>query len=258
MRQFSGAQIAVLVMLFICVCCSFAGVGIIGVASLVWDEASVARVQATPTRVIVTNSGAASSARTPTRLRNPYQVVIPTPGAPSTLYPIEFDSDFNVVTYNVIGKTVSEISKSLDANAMPDPSEPGSRYYALTRWQLAGDWSVRPTLRGCEVSSGRVSVKITMTLPLHTSSGASTDTLNRFNTFVEKTTLHESGHVEITLQGAREYQRALGNYPAAPTCSALDAQLNDLFRRSFDAIHRANREYDAKTQHGRTQGAVFP
>jgi predicted secreted Zn-dependent protease len=153
---------------------------------------------------------------------------------------------------------VSEISKSLEANAVADPHEPGSRYYALTRWQLASDWSVRPSTRGCEVVNGDVSVMITMTLPMLATAGASADTLKRFNTFIEKTILHENGHAEIALQGARDYQRALGNHSAASNCDALKTQLSDLFRRHFNSIDRANRDYDAKTKHGLTQGAVFP
>lgn len=263
MKQFSGWQIGVLALLFLCVCCVFAGASMAALVVL-WDTSPVARAQAsltpTLTRGAITNTGASAplATRTPTRLRNPYTVVIPTPGAPTTQYPTEFSSQFTVVTYNVTGRTISEISKSLEANPISDPSEPGSRYYALTRWQLAGDWSVRPTLRGCEVTSGQVKVTITMTLPLLTSTNTAADALNRFNTFLEKTVLHESGHVEITLQGAREYERALGNHPLAPSCDALKTQLNDLFRRNFDTIQRANRDYDVKTQHGRTQGAVFP
>jgi predicted secreted Zn-dependent protease len=261
-KQFSGWQIAILAMLLVCVCCTFAGVGIVGLAYVAWDQGTPTRAQAivTSTRAVATTGGvgAPSLTRTPTRIANPYQVIIPTPGAPTTLYPIAFDSRLTIATYNVAGKTVNEISKSLESNAMPDPNEPGSRYYALTKWHLASDWSVRPSLRGCDVTTGTVTVMLTMTLPLLTSSGVPTDTHNRFDTFIEKTVQHESGHVEITLQGAREYQRALGNYPAAPNCDALNAQLNDLFRQHFDSIQRANREYDAKTKHGRTQGAVFP
>ncbi|MCX7839296.1 MAG: DUF922 domain-containing protein [Anaerolineae bacterium] len=261
MKQFSGWQCAILTVLLVCVCCMFAGVGAV-VTYVLWDDVSSARVptMATPTRVVATSSnvGAPMFARTPTRVANPYQVVIPTPTAPPLNAPIAFTSEFRVVTYDVSGKTINEISKSLEANAMPDPAEPGSRYYALTRWQLASDWAMRPSLRGCEVVDGKVMVAITMTLPALVTPNVPTDVRQRFDTFMEKTVLHESDHVEITLRGAREYQRALSHHPPASNCDILKSQLNTLFRQNFDAIQRANREYDAKTQHGRTQGAVFP
>lgn len=261
MRQFSGWQCAILVVLLVCVCGTFASVGAVATYVL-WDDVSSARVpaMATPTRVVATSSnvGAPMFARTPTRVANPYQVVIPTPTAPPLNAPIAFTSEFRVVTYTVTGKTVNEIGKSLEANAMPDPAEPGSRYYALTRWQLASDWAMRPSLRGCEVVDGKVTVAITITLPALVTPNVPADVRQRFDTFMEKTVLHESDHVEITLRGAREYQRALSHHPPASNCDILKSQLDALFRQNFDAIQRANREYDAKTQHGRTQGAVFP
>ncbi|MCI0478402.1 MAG: DUF922 domain-containing Zn-dependent protease, partial [Anaerolineales bacterium] len=228
--------------MFVCVCCELTGLGIFATYYFLNDAAEVALVKpssaptqrvstpavtATPaptyTRVVEGNPGASLPTRTlvtrtPTRTANPYRVFVPTPGAPTMIYPITFDSSLQVEMYDVTGKTVNEISKSLEANAISDPHEPGSRYYALTRWHLAGDWSVRPSARGCEVISGEVSVMITMTLPMLTSSGASADTLKRFNTFIEKTILHENGHAEIALQGARDYQRALGNHSAASNC----------------------------------------
>lgn len=263
MKQFSGWQCAILTLLLVCVCCTFASVSI-GIAYVLGEEAASARVQAirtpTHTRVPATsaNGGAPLFMRTPTRVANPYQVVIPTPTAPPLDAPIAFVSEFRVVTYTVTGKTINEISRSLEANAMPDPAEPGSRYYALTRWQLASEWVARPSWHGCQVVDGKVTVAITMTLPMLVTPNVPTDVRQRFDTFMEKTVLHESDHVEITLRGAREYQRALSHQTPAPDCDILKSQLNTLYRQNFDAINRANRAYDIKTQHGRTQGAVFP
>jgi predicted secreted Zn-dependent protease len=283
-KQFSGWQIGLLALLFVCVCCELTGLGLFATYFFLNDSANIALVEpsSTPTRrisapststaspaptytrVVEANPGAglpplASVTRTPTRVTNPYQVVIPTPTAPTMLYPITFTSDFKVMTYDVTGKTVNEISRSLEANAIADPHEPGSRYYALTRWQLGGDWSVSSSTRGCEVNAGNVTLAITMTLPaLATTNGVSADTLKRYNTFMEKAILHESAHAEIALQGARDYQRAIGNHTPVSNCDALKTRLNDLFRRSFDSIDRANSDYDVKTKHGLTQGAVFP
>lgn len=284
MRQFSVWQIAILFILFVCICCELTGIGIFATYFWANESSQVAAREPSPTltrrattlptstatpaptytRVIETNPGTnlppiVILPRTPTPVTNPYQVVIPTPTAPAMTYPIVFTSTFKVITYTVTGKTTNDISKSLEANAIADPHEPGSRYYALTQWHLAGDWSVKPSPRGCEIGGGAVSLMLTMTLPaLATTTGISADTLKRFNTFMEKTVLHESGHVELTLQGARDYQRALGNFPSAPSCEGLRTQLSDLFRRSSNTIDSANSEYDAKTKHGLTQGAVFP
>ncbi len=288
--RFSTLQIAILAILFVCVCCELTGMGILVAATFTSDSSQVADVapsltpirpatflatytptspaSKTPaptyTRVVESNPGAnlppiALVQRTPTSVADPYKVVVPTPTAPVMTYPIAFTSTFKVVTYNVTGKTVNDISKSLEASAIADPHEPGSHYYALTKWQLGGNWAIKPSPRGCEVSGGDVTIMITMSLPaLATTTGVPADILKQFNTFMVKAVLHESGHAELALQGARDYQRALGTFAPVSDCEGLKAQLNNLFRRSFNTIDSANTDYDVKTQHGLTQGAVFP
>jgi predicted secreted Zn-dependent protease len=215
-----------------------------------------------PTGIVSTSSPGRT--QTPTRVAGvpqavPYNIIVPTPTAPPSVYPIKFDSRLKVVTYNVTGKTTKELSQSLNANTLADPHEPGSRYYARTDWYLATNWYVKPTARGCEVDRADVSVAMTMTLPmLPTTTGIALDVLKRWNTFMSNTITHEVGHVEIGLRGGREYQRELGNYPPASNCNALRAKLEALFDSHYAAIDRANVDFDVKTEHGAKQGAVFP
>jgi predicted secreted Zn-dependent protease len=193
------------------------------------------------------------------RLASPYDVFIPTPTAPPLAYPIDFQSTTQVVTYTVTGKTLNEISASLEKNAMADPHEPNSAYYARTNWHIQGQWFWTPTARGCEVDRGTVTVAITITLPaLKTTAGVPADVQNRWNAFIRNTSAHEQGHARFALEGARDYQRDLGNFPPAPDCNVIQTQLRDLYNRDFEKIDRVNVKYDADTQHGLTQGAVFP
>ncbi len=282
-------QIAILAILFVCVCCELTGMGLFVASTFMDDATQIAQIAPSPTplrfatfpptytptpnvtktpaptntRVVDTTPLSTLPAivppqRTPTTMTDPYKVVVPTPTAPTVAYPIGFNSTLKIVTYQVTGKTPNDISKSLEANALSDPHEPGSRFYALTKWQLSGNWATKPSTRGCEVTSGEISVVMTMTLPLLTTTGVPPDTLKKFNTFVDKTVLHESGHVELVLQGARDYQRTLGNFAPVSDCEGLKAQLSNLYRRSFDTIDAVNVDYDVKTKHGLTQGAVFP
>jgi hypothetical protein len=50
----------------------------------------------------------------------------------------------------------------------------------------------------------------------------------------------------------------MGNLAPTSICSALDSQLSGLFDQAIKAIDATNTNYDAKTNHGATQGAVFP
>jgi predicted secreted Zn-dependent protease len=198
-----------------------------------------------------------SPVRTPTRT-NAYRIVVPTPTAAALNRPVTYDTRFTAITYDVTGKTLNEISKSLHANAMPDAHEPNSRYFAQTEWFLTTDWAWKPTARGCEIDNAKVSVMVTMTLPSLITPDAVSDAQKRWNTFINNTIEHENGHVKIAYDGARNYQRDLSNFPPAPNCDDIQSRLNDLFRKHFNLIDRTNVGYDAKTRHGETQGAVFP
>jgi predicted secreted Zn-dependent protease len=188
-----------------------------------------------------------------------YNVFVPTPGAPQVAYAIGFESNLAVETYIVRGSTLNALSASLDANALTDPHEDKSRYYARTDWHLGGNWYWKPTSRGCEVDHGEVTMQMTMTLPIMAEQkGVAATVQTRWTRFISNTITHESGHVNIALQGARDYQRELGNSQPAVDCSVLKSNLQDLFDRAFSSIDEANVTYDAETKHGVTQGAVFP
>ncbi len=249
------------------VCCCFSTVG--GVFAVAWlfaDEQPVALGRATgaadavlPTALPPATAGRAAPPRQPVVAGIDYNLVVPTPAAPSMVFPIKFDSRLNVVTYLVSGTNVDAISRSLDANALTDPHEAGGKYYARTDWFLASNWNVKSTARGCEVDRGDVTIVMTVTLPVLSSpNGLTPDLQSRWTKFVGNTIGHETGHVNLSMQGARDYQRALGNYSAGKDCDTLRPKLKALFDDSFGSIDRSNIDYDARTQHGTLQGAVFP
>ncbi len=193
----------------------------------------------------------------PTRI-NPNEITVPTPTGVALKYPVAYETRFAVTTYNVQGQSVKKIHQSLEANALSDPHEIGKRFYARTDWYLSAKWFYVPTARGCEVERAQVSIIVTMTLPALVTTNVAPEVQARWNTFLNNTVQHEREHVKIAYDGARDYQKQLGNYPPAVNCTAIQSQLQDLFRQHYDLIDRTNVEYDRKTQHGITQGAVFP
>lgn len=215
-----------------------------------------------PTYTLVIQPGTplpvfAPPGRTATRA-HPFNIVIPTPTVVGVSSRIKYETKFTVVTYTVAGKTLDEISQALSTQAMPDPHEPGSRYYARTDWYLTSDWSWKASPGECALTGAQVSVAVTMTLPTLVSVDAPEDVQTRWRTFIDNTITHENEHVKLSFDGARNYQRDLDRVPAAPNCEILHNRLKDLFRKHFDLIDRANSDYDRRTKHGETQGAIFP
>lgn len=193
----------------------------------------------------------------PTRA-NFYNVIVPTPTAQMLKYPVTYDAHFNVVTYPVSGETLDALARSLDANALVDAHDPLNRYYALTNWNLTSRWTWQPTVAGCEVKNAQVTIDVTLTLPALASSDLAPEVRQRWDTFIANTITHETGHVRLAFDGARSYQRDVGYLLPAVNCSIIETRLNDLFRKDLNAIDQANVDYDTATQHGTTQGAVFP
>jgi predicted secreted Zn-dependent protease len=97
-----------------------------------------------------------------------------------------------------------------------------------------------------------------MTLPSLVTANVPGDVQKRWDDFLDNVIVHESGHVKIGYDGAREYQHQLGNFPAMANCDVLKSQLQDLFQQNYRRIDQLNVEYDRTTRHGETQGAVFP
>jgi predicted secreted Zn-dependent protease len=191
---------------------------------------------------------------------NPYAIIVATPTAPAIINPVDFNSTFKVVTYTVTGKTANELSRSLDAQAISDPHEPRSKYYALVEWYVGYDPpQLKQTARGCELDRANVTIVLTMTLPaLTTRQGIASDVLSRWDTFLANTITHEKGHVTRALDGVRNLQRDFGNLPPQSDCRMMDIRIRDVFKKNFDQIDRVNVQYDDETDHGVTQGAVFP
>ncbi|MBI5033244.1 MAG: DUF922 domain-containing protein [Chloroflexi bacterium] len=189
----------------------------------------------------------------------PYGIVAMTPVAPQMKNPVKFASPFKVVTYPVTGSTTEQLSASLDKNAMKDSHNPFGRHYALTSWHLSASWDEKPTISGCEVANAAITMTITMTLPmLENPSNLFPEAATRWDNFISNTVMHEMEHVKLGINGATEFRRNLGNFLPAMSCDLLKLQLSSLFKKEYADIDKANVDYDTKTNHGATQGAVFP
>ncbi len=69
--------------------------------------------------------------------------------------------------------------------------------------------------------------------------------------------LHERGHVQISLDSARELERTLKTTPEQPSCDALNALVGEKAQRIFNEHSRKQQLYDAETDHGRKQWTPY-
>lgn len=107
-------------------------------------------------------------------------------------------------SYNVFGQTADEVFRSIEARRLGDV--PGRGASGLTESRL--EYSMETTTMDgspCRVSALDLRLKLTVTLPRHTSSASlDEDTRRNWEIYATAVELHEYRHVEIELRGLQE------------------------------------------------------
>ena len=130
-------------------------------------------------------------------------------------------------------------------------------HYAWTHWDVRYHFTSRPGRDGCVVATVKVVLTTTITMP-HLRAEASTAEVRRhWKTFEPALRTHEMGHADLALSGARAMESALWHVPAQPRCAEIDRLAKEKADAILDEMHHHDLDYDARTRHGRTQGAVF-
>ena len=162
---------------------------------------------------------------------------------PPTIQPIAID-DATMDFYTVEGASEEDIRASING------ARPPGGYDALTKWDF--QWSVPGDGNGsCNLDDVTIDYTIIVFFPQWTPPGEATaELLDKWNGYINALALHESGHVERVVPYVPEL---IANIKES-SCDSYNAAAQGW----LDAIDQLNAEYDADTDHGATQGAVFP
>jgi len=87
--------------------------------------------------------------------------------------------------------------------------------------------------------------------------GASPDLVARWDRYEAALRAHEEGHLDNGREFADALVTDLRGVPPAADCGALDRDVHARFERLLRQYKQKDVDYDQRTQHGRTQGAVF-
>ena len=196
---------------------------------------------------------------------NPTSAAAPQPAAPvqSPSAPVQPQSiamgGFKVTEefYTITGATTEDLRKQVFQVAGPIDPATGERFTAYTRWRV--NWVLNPQQQGdrCVPVNPVISGSATKTMP---SWNGFTDSLPlklQWKQFYKALDAHEDGHVAHGRNAYQEIQQTLPSL-SAPSCAEL---LNLADPRGADIMRKwanADREYDQRTNHGATQGAIFP
>lgn len=209
------------------------------------------------------DQGAIAATQSPSFF-NPTATAVPQPTAPvqPPSAPVQPQSvatgGFKVSEefYTITGTTAEDLRKQVFQVAGPIDPVTGKRFSAYTRWRVK--WVLNPQQQGDRcLLNPVVSGWATKTMP---SWNGFTDSLPlqfQWQVFIKALDEHEDGHVA---HGRNAYQELQQTLPilSAPTCNALTRVAD---QRGADIIQKwaqADSEYDQRTNHGVTQGAIFP
>ena len=159
------------------------------------------------------------------------------------------------VYYDVEGETPDALAAQL---VRYGPQVSGKRYFGLTEWEVNAEyrWVRQPI--GCSVHSLFVQASVQTHLPRWgRSAAASRELRGAWNRFLHALDWHEHGHRALAEEAAEAIRVRLAALHA-PSCAHLEAQAHRAVIVVLNEYETYNNAYDVATDHGRSQGAVWP
>lgn len=162
----------------------------------------------------------------------------------------------NVVHYDVSGASAQEIRAEMDRLGPIDETTK-RRFDATTRWNVKWTYRYRNVGQDCAIARVSVTVDVTTTMP-RLKPDLPVGLARTFSEYTDKLREHEEGHAQNGIEIGKRIEAAIRDMQPHPTCDALSRAANALGDRLIKEANQMDVEYDARTQHGRTQGARFP
>ena len=168
-------------------------------------------------------------------------------------FPADAAPEVNVRTkyYKVRGNTAADIRRDLDRRS---PVE----YDAQLNWNIEWRFTRRQFLDWCKMTKVAVAVNIVYTLPrLVQTPLPPPEVLGAWQKYMAALLLHEHGHALTGIRAGYAIERKIKNMRRR-SCLQLT---KDAHAAVYAEIWRASaldKKYDKDTNHGATEGAVFP
>jgi predicted secreted Zn-dependent protease len=155
--------------------------------------------------------------------------------------------------YNIFPNSTVELSKEMRKRS--PIKRDGKAFDAYTEWHV--EWNYRWNKKDgmCVITKVNTSLDVTYRLPrIAKNHPAPPNVRQAFKNYSAALFKHEKNHMKSGLNAAREVEKALLNLGSFETCDQLEASANTL---GNDIVHKYNeldKEYDRKTDHGKTEG----
>jgi predicted secreted Zn-dependent protease len=159
--------------------------------------------------------------------------------------------------YEVTGCSEKELQSDLGQNCVT--WNDGKQYDSITLWDVSWDHGYDRKRGACSTHSFRVTLEIIFRYPKwRQTDDAPPQLKEKWDRYLKNLVIHENGHRDMVVKGATELTRAVAQLPPASSCAALDREVNALYSKYMEKLEQDQYEYDKSTNHGTTQGAIFP
>jgi predicted secreted Zn-dependent protease len=160
------------------------------------------------------------------------------------------DLEVAVNYYTVQGQDHGSLARSLNAN--------GPRgFHGLASWKVNYQYTTKQRKDACLIDSVRVRISGVILMPRWADGSAAPQSLQRhWSEYYAALKQHEDGHIQNGRELAllvKEKLMGLGAVPCDRTATLAQAE----FDRLYGNLKTRDQEYDARTNHGATQGAIF-
>jgi predicted secreted Zn-dependent protease len=135
----------------------------------------------------------------------------------------------------------------------------GRKYDSVTSWYVTWDYGYNRTPQGCSAESFKAIVDITFRFPKWVRSDEAPQAMtDKWDAYMKNLVAHENGHRDMAVAAAADLYREVSSLRPAPSCAEIDRKVKMLCRERIEQMNQDQKEYDATTVHGATQGAKFP
>ncbi|MCX7067297.1 MAG: DUF922 domain-containing protein [Methylococcales bacterium] len=154
--------------------------------------------------------------------------------------------------YTATADTNSSLRESLN-KATPIHVD-DNPFHAYTKWNVKWNYRWFEQADGrCKITT--VTTDLTSKITLPELVGATAEQTAVFDRYVSALRVHELGHYDIGRKTATAIESGILALPQMSSCKELESTANALGYQTLDNYKVIEKQYDASTNHGETQGA---
>ncbi|VFQ45897.1 DUF922 domain-containing protein [Desulfoluna butyratoxydans] len=159
--------------------------------------------------------------------------------------------------YDIYGWTAQELRQEM--GRLGTVWRDGKTYDALTTWMARWWFTWESGPGSCRVTGVETSVEVLHRYPRWANQDeAAPELQHHWARYMKNLKIHEDGHKRIGIAATAAIEEAIRQMPPHPSCRNLETAANALADEILDTYRAREADYDKKTGHGKTQGAVFP